>query len=271
MDILGIPRSLAFIHTAIFAYCMCGGTGCSDSNEKWSDNSASTMTTMTNLLQSAVECVGKPIYTDPKWRQLSHQCEKLDDQMLAITDVRERLRLAAWIERSVYKDMESQTNNAATLEFYYSALKTMDSLVNVLWKTTGDTNLVLGVWERFHRKGRAVASSCYEERKKLEPEYKRLKRNSRYIAHKMTQVKMSDLTSQELEMFKEEQEIRGPIEERYRYLDDLVNGYRGQLVDYKGCRLANGDLYARFKKLSSEERDRLAAYTIEEYITRSMR
>ena len=72
-------------------------------------------------------------------------------------------------------------------------------------------------------------------------------------------------------MFKEEQEIRGPIEERYRYLDDLVNGYRGQLVDYKGCRLANGDLYARFKKLSSEERDRLAAYTIEEYITRSMR
>ena len=80
-----------------------------------------------------------------------------------------------------------------------------------------------------------------------------------------------DLTPRERELFKEVQEKRWPTEERYRYVDNLVNGYRGQLVDFRGMFLGEGELYARFTQLSTEERDRLAAYTIEKYIAQSMR
>ena len=167
--------------------------------------------------------------------------------------------------------MDSQTNNVATLEFCFAARRTIDAVVYVLWTSTSDTNLVLGVWERLYRKGRAVASSCEEEWKKLEPEYRRLSSNSQYVAYKLTKVSMSELTPREKELFKEAQEKRFLTEERYRYVDNLVNGYRGQLVDFRGMFLGDGELYARFMQLSPEERDRVAAYTIENYIARHMR
>ena len=271
MDILRISCRKAFAQAAILAYCAICGEGCSEKPEKWSDSSATAIAMVTNLLQSAAECVGKPIYTDPKWKQSLQQCKKLDDHMFAVADMRERLRLAAWLERSIYTYMESQTNNVATLEVYYSTLKTIDSLINVLWKTTDDTNLVLGVWESFHRKARAVASSCEEDWKKLEPEYKRLNRYSRHFDYRLSKVSKRELTPREKEMFKEVQEKLWPTRERYRYLDYLVNGYRRTLVDAKGWNMDNGELCARFTQLPSDERDRLAAYTIEEYIARHMR
>ena len=269
MDILRMSCRMVFVQATILAYCMCCGEGCCEKHEKWSDDSVVAMNMVTHLFRRSAECIGKPLYTDPQWKQALRQCEKLDEQVLAVPDMRERLRLANWIERSIYKDMESQTNNAATLEFYYSAIKTIDSLVNVLWISTGDTNLVLGVWERFHRKARTIASSCEEERKRLEPEYRRLSSNSQYFAYKLTKVSKRDLTPREREMFKEKQEKWWPTKERYRYLDYLVNGYRRILVDAKGENLNNRELVARFTQLSHEERDRLAAYTIEEYIARS--
>ena len=274
MDILRTSGGQAFALVSVLAYCMCCGEGCREKQEEWSDDSTNAMSMVTNWLQCAADCTGKPLCQDENWRQASQQCEKLDVRMLAITDMRERLRLAAWIERTVYKAMEFQTNNVATLEFCFSARRTIDSVVNVLWTSTGDTNLVLGVWERLHRKGRVVASCCDEEFKKLEPEYKRLKRNTRYIACRMTQVKMSDLTPQEKEMFKESREKWRLTEERYRYLDDLVKSYSGNgvLIYHKGAILGNSyDIAVRFTQLSPEERDRLAAYTIEEYIARHVR
>ena len=264
-------RYWVFVQTAILAYCVCCGEGCREKQEEWSDNSTNAMSMVTHLLRCSVECIGKPLYTDSQWKQALRQCEKLDVQVLTITDMQERLRLANWIETSIYKEMESQTNNAATLEFYYSALKTIDSLVNVLWTSTGDTNLVLGVWERFHRKARAIASSCEEERKKLEPEYKRLNSNSQYFTYKLTKVSKSELTPRERDLLKEVWEKRQPTGERYHYLDNLVNGYRRILVDEKGWNLNNRELAARFKVLSPEERDGLAAYTIEKFIAQSMR
>ena len=274
MDILRTAGGPAFALVSVLAYCVCCGEGCSEKHEKWSVDSTNAMSMVTNWLECAADCIGKPLCQDEKWRQASRQCEKLDAQMLAITDMRERLRLAAWIERTVYKAMDSQTNNVATLEFCFAARRTIDSVVNAIWTSTGDTNLVLGVWERLHRKGRVVASYCEEDRKKLEPEYKRLKRNTRYVAYRMTQVKMSDLTLQEKEMFKESQEKWRLTEERYDYLDKLVHCYipNGVLIYHKGARLGNTTAIAtRFTQLSPEERDRVAAYTIEKYIAQSMR
>ena len=152
MDILRTSGGQAFALVSVLAYCMCWGEGCCEKREKWSDDSTYVMSMVTNWLQVAADCIGKPLCQDENWRQASQQCEKLDAWILAITDMRERLRLAAWIERTVYKVMESQTNNAATLEFCFTARRTIDSVVNVLWASTGDTNLVLGVWERLHRK-----------------------------------------------------------------------------------------------------------------------
>ena len=150
-------------------------------------------------------------------------------------------------------------------------MTTIDSLAYVLCTSTSDTNLVLGLWERLSRNGRAVASSCEEEWKALEPEYRRLTNNSQYLSYRLAKVSKKELTPQEKEMFKEIQEKRGSTEERYRYVDNLVNGYRGQLVDFRGMFLGDGELYARFETLSPEERDRVAAYTIDKYITRFMR
>ena len=266
-------NSIGIITVSLFGIvaCICCGEGCCEKREMWSDNSTNAMNMVTNLLQSAAECVGKPMYTDPKWKQLSRQCEKLDAQMFAVTDMRERLRLVAWIERFVYKSMDSQTNNIATLEFWQSSVRTIDSLANVLWESTSDNDVVWGVWERFYRKGRIVSSSCEVEWKRLEPEYRRLTNNSQYFAYKLLKVSMLELTPREKELFKEVQEKRWPTEERYRYLGFLVGGYRGQLVDFRGMFLDSGELYARFTQLSPEERDRLAAYTIEEYIARHVR
>ena len=270
MDILRMSCRMVFVQATILAYCMCCGEGCSEKNEKWSDNSVVAMTMVTNLLQSAVECVGKPICTDPKWKQLSRQCkQQLGTQMLTVTDMRERIRLAAWIERTLYMAMDSQTNIVATHEFLQSSVITIDSLAYVLWTSTSDKDLVWGVWERLYRKGRSVASSCEEEWKTLETEYRRLTNNSQYFAYKLTKVSKSELTPRERELFKEVQEKRQSTEERYRYVDNLVNGYRGQLVDFRGMFLDDGELHARFTQLSPEERDRVAAYTIEEYIARS--
>ncbi len=272
MDILRISCRMEFVQAAILAYCVCCGEGCSEKLEKWSDNSAVAMAMVTNLLQSAVECVGKTICTDPKWIKSSRQCkQQLGAQMLTVTDMRERIRLAAWIERTLYMTMESQTNTVATHEFLQSSVITIDSLAYVLWTSTSDTNLVLGVWERLYRNGRAVASSCEEEWKTLEPEYRRLTKNSQYLSYRLAKVSKKELTPQEKEMFKEIQEKRDSTEERYRYVDNLVNGYRGQLVDFRGMFLGDGELYARFTQLSPKERDRVAAYTIEKYITQSMR
>ena len=75
-------------------------------------------------------------------------------------------------------------------------------------------------------------------------------------------------------MFKEKQEKWWPTKERYRYLDDLVKSYAGNgvLIYHKGAILGNSyDIAVRFTQLSPEERDRLAAYTIEEYIARHVR
>ena len=274
MDILRVSCGIAFVQAAILAYCVCCGEGCSKKHEKWSVDSTNAMSMVTNWLECAADCSGKPLCWDEKWQLASRQCEKLDAQILAITDMRERLRLAAWIERTVYKAMESQTNNVATLEFCFSARRAIDSVINVLWTSTGDTNLVLGVWERLHRKGRVVASYCEEDRKKLEPEYGRLNSNSKYFDYKLSKVSMSELTPREREMFKEKQEKWWPTKERYRYLDDLVKSYAGNgvLIYHKGAILGNSyDIAVRFTQLSPEERDRLAAYTIEEYIARHMR
>ena len=274
MDILRISYGMAFVKALILVCCVCCGEGCSEKREMWSDNATNAMSMVTNWLQCAADCVGKPLCWDEKWQQASRQCKQLDDQILAVTDMKERLRLVAWLERTVYNAMESQTNNVATLEFCFSARRTIDSLVNVLWTSTGDTNLVLGIWERLHRKGRVVASYCEEDRKKLEPEYRRLNDNSQYFSYKLTKVSKLELTPRERELFKETQEKMEPTEERYRYLDDLVKSYAGNgvLIYHKGARLDNsGDIAVRFTQLSPEERDRLAAYTIEEYIARHVR
>ena len=274
MDILRMSCGMAFVQAAILAYCVCCGEGCREKREKWSDDSTYTMSMVTNWLQIAAECIGKPLCQDEEWRQTSRQCEKLDARILAITDMRERLRLAAWIERTVYKAMDSQTNDVATLEFCFAARRTIDSVVNVIWTSTGDTNLVLGVWERLHRKGRVVASYCEEDRKKLEPEYRRLSSNSQYFAYKLTKVSKRDLTLRERDLLKEVWEKLQPAEERYRNLDYLVKSYAGNgvLIYHKGALLGNSyDIAVRFTQLSPEERDRLAAYTIEKYIAQSMR
>ena len=106
MDKLRMSCRIAFVQAAILAYCVCCGEGCSEKLEKWSDNSAVAMAMVTNLLQSAVECVGKTICTDPKWIKSSRQCkQQLGAQMLTVTDMRERIRLAAWIERTLYMAM----------------------------------------------------------------------------------------------------------------------------------------------------------------------
>ena len=269
-------NSIVTIMVSLFGIvaCICCDEGCCEKREKWSDNATNAMSMVTNWLQCAADCVGKPLCWDEKWQLASRQCEKLDTRILAITDMRERLRLAAWIERTVYKAMESQTNNVATLEFCFSARRTIDSVVNAIWTSTGDTNLVLGIWERLHRKGRIVASYCEEDRKKVEPDYRRLSSNCQYFAYKLTKVSMRELTPREREMFKEKQEKWWPTKERYRYLDDLVKSYAGNgvLIYHKGAILGNSyDIAVRFTQLSPEERDRLAAYTIEEYIARHMR
>ena len=191
MDTLRTSGGMKLSLIAGLSCCMCIG-GCDNGSGEWSDSATKAIDMVTNLLQCAAACHGTPLYTDGKWRQASRQCkEQLDGQLFAVRDMQERMKLADWIERHVYAAMEGQTNDVATMEFCCAAANTIDSLAHVLWTSTGDANLIFGLWERFRRRGLVVADRCETERGKIEPEYRRLKRNTQYLSYRFALVKQS--------------------------------------------------------------------------------
>ena len=61
MDILRTSGGQAFALVSVLAYCMCCGEGCREKQEEWSDDSTNAMSMVTNWLQCAADCTGKPL------------------------------------------------------------------------------------------------------------------------------------------------------------------------------------------------------------------
>ena len=196
-------------------------------------------------------------FPNPSWTNrladVKKYLHKINAGFEAVSCTRERVNLLCKYENRILNGVVARTKGFEEEHFYESSCAMLDLMSETLWKTTWDADRVLALWAHQRRVYTAADGRCREEQCAIKEEYRCLYPKHLTLLSRLSSVRLSELTEEEL-VFRDMWNQRVPyLSERNRALERLLKQYPNWDVGEHGRQLDGGRLYERFKSLTPEQ------------------
>lgn len=180
-------------------------------------------------------------------QEIRESYRALPDSVRTVSNIKVRLELCGWIEKRVFENPLWGSLSYGEANYFLCSAEMLDALSKVIWDTSHDEEMVLGLWKRQRQRYAEMRMACEGPLAKAKAEEQRLRLKGYRLSQRLMQVSLKDLTKDELAL-REECRRLPDLEKEIRCIETLMDWYGAWDVGEIGKQLLDGGLYFKFKR-----------------------